>query len=56
MVNLIAFVNMFLSYLLVFACFVVVIVSGFFIGKKIRKNKDAKLLMEKEQEDQNQTV
>lgn len=46
MVKLIAFVNAFCSYLLVFVIFVALILAGVFIGIKLRKNKDAKQIQE----------
>ena len=42
MANLIAFVNAFLSYLLLFGVIVVLCVIAVFIGIKMRKNKDLK--------------
>lgn len=42
MANLIAFVNSFLSYFLLFAFIVVLCIIAAFIGIKLRKNKDLK--------------
>ena len=42
MVNLIAFVNSFLSYFLLFAFIVVLCLIAVFVGIKLRKNKDLK--------------
>lgn len=42
--NLIAFVNQFMEYLLVFMVSIIAILSGCFIGIKWRKMKDAKQL------------
>ena len=42
MSNLIAFTNMFLSYLLVFFVFITIIIVAVMIGKKLRMNKDMK--------------
>lgn len=42
MSNLIAFVNAFLSYFLLFAFIVVLCLIAAFIGIKLRKNKDLK--------------
>lgn len=44
MTNLILFVNSFLSYLLVMAVVVVLCGIAIFIGIRLRKNKDAKLI------------
>ena len=42
MANLIAFINTFLSYFLLFAFIVVLCIIAAFIGIKLRKNKDLK--------------
>lgn len=42
MVNLIAFVNSFLSYFLLFAFIVVLCIVAVFVGIRLRKNKDLK--------------
>lgn len=42
MSNLIAFLNMFLSYLLVFVIFMVCIVTAVIVGVKCRKSKNQK--------------
>ena len=42
MANLIAFVNTFLSYFLLFAFIVVLCLVAAFVGIKLRKNKDLK--------------
>lgn len=42
MVNLIAFVNSFLSYLLLFGTFVLIAAVAIFIGITLRKRKDMK--------------
>lgn len=42
MVNLIAFVNSFLSYFALFAFIIVLCVVAVFVGIKLRKNKDLK--------------
>ena len=42
MTNLILFLNSFLSYLLVYAVFGVLIVVAVLVGIKVRKNKNAK--------------
>lgn len=42
MVNLIAFVNAFLSYFALFAFIVVLCIVAVFVGIKLRKNKDMK--------------
>ena len=42
MVNLIAFVNSFLSYFALFAFIAVLCVIAVFVGIKLRKNKDLK--------------
>lgn len=42
MTNLVAFLNSFLSYLLLFAVCVIVVVVAVKIGITMRKNKDAK--------------
>ena len=42
MVNLIAFVNSFLSYFLLFAFIVVLCTVAVFVGIRLRKNKDLK--------------
>lgn len=42
MANLIAFVNSFLSYFLLFAFIVVLCLIAAFVGIKLRKNKDLK--------------
>lgn len=42
MVNLIAFVNSFLSYLLLFGTFVLIAAVAIFIGTTLRKRKDMK--------------
>lgn len=39
---MIAFINTFLSYLLVMIVFLVLIVAAVLLGKKLRQNKDAK--------------
>ena len=46
MANLIAFLNSFLSYLLLFAVCVAVILVAVKIGITLRKNKDAKTALE----------
>ena len=46
MANLIAFLNAFLSYLLLFAVCVAVILVAVKIGITLRKNKDAKTALE----------
>ncbi|MBR4981650.1 MAG: hypothetical protein IKY94_03710 [Lachnospiraceae bacterium] len=42
MANLIAFVNSFLSYFLLFAFIIVLCLIAVFVGIKLRKNKDLK--------------
>ena len=42
MANLIAFVNSFLSYFVLFAFIVVLCIIAVFVGIKLRKNKDLK--------------
>lgn len=42
--NLIAFVNQFLEYLIVFVVSIIAILGGCFIGIKCRKSKDLKQL------------
>lgn len=42
MANLIAFLNVFCSYLLLFGIIVVLAVAAVFIGIRLRKNKDQK--------------
>lgn len=42
MVNLVAFMNSFLSYFLLFAFIVVLCLIAAFVGIKLRKNKDLK--------------
>lgn len=42
MANLIAFINSFLSYLLLFGVCIAVAVSAAFLGIRLRRNKDAK--------------
>lgn len=42
MANLIAFMNSFLSYFLLFAFIVVLCIVAAFVGIKLRKNKDMK--------------
>lgn len=42
MANLIAFVNAFLSYFLLFGFIVVLCIIAVFVGIKLRKNKDLK--------------
>lgn len=42
MANLIAFINSFLSYLLLFGVCVAVVVIACLIGVRLRRNKDAK--------------
>lgn len=42
MSNLIAFINMFLSYFLVFAIFAACIFAAVFVGIKLRKSKNLK--------------
>ena len=42
MANLIAFVNSFLSYFVLFAFIIVLCIIAAFIGIKLRKNKDLK--------------
>ena len=42
MVNLVAFINSFLSYFLLFAFIVVLCLIAAFVGIKLRKNKDLK--------------
>ena len=42
MINLVVFLNMFLSYFLVFVIFAVVIVGAVIVGIKCRKSKDKK--------------
>ncbi len=39
---MIAFINMFLSYLLLCIIFIAIIVVAVMLGKKLRENKDAK--------------
>ena len=52
MANLVAFLNSFLSYLLLFGVCVAVVVIACVIGIRFRKNKDAKeSLMQAGQED-----
>lgn len=52
MANLVAFLNSFLSYLLLFGVCVAVVVIACVIGIRLRKNKDAKeSLMQAGQED-----
>ena len=52
MANLVAFLNSFLSYLLLFGVCVAVVVIACVIGIRLRKNKDAKeALMQAGQED-----
>jgi len=41
-IEMIGFVNMFLSYLILVIAFVAVIIAGIFAGKAIRQNKDKK--------------
>lgn len=48
---MIAFLNSFLSYLLCFVVFVVIALTGVFIGIKARKSKDAKELLAAETQD-----
>lgn len=43
---MVAFINTFLSYLLVMIVFLILIVAAVILGKKLRENKDAKLAME----------
>ena len=42
MANLIAFINSFLSYLLLFGICVAVVIAACLIGVRLRRNKDAK--------------
>ncbi len=51
MSNFIAFVNTFLSYLLVFAVFSASIIASIFIGKFLRKRKDAKVVVDSAKEE-----
>ena len=46
MTNLILFVNSFLSYLILFALIVVLVIVACVIGTKWRKSKDAKAALE----------
>ena len=46
MTNLILFINSFLSYLLLFALIVVLVIVACVIGVKWRKSKDAKAALE----------
>lgn len=39
---MVAFINTFLSYLLVFAVFIILVCLAVFLGIKLRKNKDKK--------------
>ena len=50
MTNLILFINAFLSYLLLFALIVVLVIVACFIGIKWRKSKDAKAALLKNSE------
>lgn len=52
MTNLIAFVNSFLSYILVFAVILVVGAVAMFLGITTRKSKDAKLALEQGNEEE----
>ncbi|MGN0307190.1 MAG: hypothetical protein ACI4DN_03125 [Lachnospiraceae bacterium] len=45
---MIAFINTFLSYLLLFLIIVVLAIIAVFIGIRLRKNKDAKSAVEEE--------
>lgn len=51
MSNLIAFLNSFLSYLLLFGTFVLIAAVAIFIGITLRKNKNAKVVAEESAED-----
>ncbi len=42
MANLVAFINSFLSYFLLFAFIIVLCIIAAFVGIKLRKNKDLK--------------
>lgn len=44
--NLVLFLNSFMSYLLVFAVFVIAVIAAVLIGKRLRIRKDAKLAVE----------
>lgn len=50
MANLVAFLNSFLSYLLLFAVCVIVVAIAVVIGIKLRKKKDAKDALEAKEE------
>ncbi len=45
---MVAFINMFLSYLLLCMIFIAIIVVAVFCGKKLRDNKDSKIAAEAE--------
>lgn len=49
MVNLMAFLSWFVSYLLLFGIIVVLVIVACFIGIRIRKAKDAKAVLEKQE-------
>jgi hypothetical protein len=43
MINLIAFISQFVSYLILFGIMVILAVSGWFIGISVRKRKDRRI-------------
>ena len=51
MSNLVAFLNSFLSYLLLFGAFVLIAAVAIFIGITLRKSKNAKVIAEESAED-----
>ena len=51
MSNLIAFLNSFLSYLLLFGAFVLIAAVAIFIGITLRKSKNSKVVAEESAED-----
>lgn len=50
MSNLVAFLNSFLSYLLLFGAFVLIAAVAIFIGITLRKSKNAKVIAEESAE------
>ena len=50
MANLIAFINSFLSYLLLFGVCVAAVIIACLIGVRLRRNKDAKTALEAEKQ------
>ena len=50
MVNLMAFLSWFVSYLLLFGIIVALVIVSCFIGIRMRKAKDAKAALEKQEE------